>query len=405
MRVTVVLKGMPRQELLRVLERMGAGSIKVAQSTGMVFCDLPSSAVADLQKLPGIVVKGTGQVRAQQEYEAYGPMTGTNAALAAFLEMAREVLDPPVLGSMWKVAVLDTGVRSSHIMLRGKVVHERNFTSSPTASDVYDHGTAVAGLIAGGRPTPGEEQGVAPGAQILNIKVLGDDGLGSEEDVVLGIEEATAQGAKIINMSFGSMDTGDPDAPARVACRAAYDAGILVDAAAGNTGPAPGTIMSPACDEKVWAVGALSPSGYVADFSARGPSKEGLVKPEVMFYGERLLLCSAAEDDAFVTKSGTSFACAGVSGSTALLQEGAVRIFGRELTQEENWMMTMLITRKPRGVPQPPNKDNDYGWGMAFGDLAVRVAQPVSSIEQMVVPILGIGMLGTVMRELVPVGG
>lgn len=404
MRVTIVLKGMPLQELLAVLERLGAGSVKVAQGTGMVFCDLPSGAVASLQSLPGIAVKAIGQVRTQQ-YQAYGPMTGTNALLFAYLNQAREVLSPPVLGEMWKVAVLDTGVRSSHIMLRDKVVYERNFTSSPTAEDVYDHGTAVAGLVAGGRPAPGEEQGVAPGAQILNLKVIADDGVGSEEAVVLGIEEAIEQGAKVINLSFGSPDDGDPDSPARVACQAAYDAGILVCAAAGNTGPDPGTIMSPACDPKVWAVGALGMDGYVASFSARGPTVEGHVKPDVMFYGERLQLCSAASDDTFVVKSGTSFACAGISGATALLQEGAVRLFGRELTQEENWMMTTLITRKPQTAPQPPNKDNDYGWGMPFGDLAVRAIQPTFPIEQIVSPILSIGMMGALMKGLVPTGG
>jgi len=123
-----------------------------------------------------------------------------------------------------------------------------------------------------------------------------------------------------------------------------------------------------------------------------------------MFYGERLLLCSAVADDTFVTKSGTSFACAGVSGSTALLQEGAIRVFGRELTQEENWMMTMLITRKPRGVPQPPNKDNEYGWGMAFGDLAVQMASPMGGITEMITPVLAIGMMGAVMKHMVPTG-
>lgn len=220
------VRGLPVNELQALLKRAGASNIRVAPRTGQVFCNLPMATIESL-RARGLTVKPLGRLQTQQ-YEAYGPITGTNAALAAFLDQAREVLTPPVLGEMWKVAVLDTGIRDSHIMLKGKVVHEKNFTGSPTATDVFDHGTAVAGLIAGGRPTPGEEQGVAPAAQLLNIKVLGDDGTGEEEDVVMGVEEAIEQGAKIINMSFGTEDTGDPDSPVRVACRAAYDEGILV---------------------------------------------------------------------------------------------------------------------------------------------------------------------------------
>ena len=158
------------KELLALLRRAGASGIRVAPRTGQVFCDLPAATVESL-KARGLTVKPLGKMSTQQ-YQAYGPITGTNAALAAFLDQAREVLTPPVLGEMWKVAVLDTGIRATHIMLRDKVVHERNYTSSATADDVFDHGTAVAGLIAGGRPVPGEEQGVAPGVQLLNIGVI-----------------------------------------------------------------------------------------------------------------------------------------------------------------------------------------------------------------------------------------
>lgn len=176
MRCAVVSKSMPLAEIEAHLRRLGARNVRVARVSRQVFCDLPAATFESLRSLPGVAVKRVGQVRTAQEYEAYGPVTGTNAALAAFLEQAREVLTPPVLGEMWKVAVLDTGIRDTHIMLRGKVVYERNYTSSPSAGDVFDHGTGVAGLIAGGRPVPGEEQGVAPDVQLLNIKVIDDDG-------------------------------------------------------------------------------------------------------------------------------------------------------------------------------------------------------------------------------------
>lgn len=399
MRCTVISKGMPLPELQALLKRMGASSVRVAPRSGQVFCDLPQASIQSLKALSGLAVKTPGKVRTQQVYEAYGPMTGTNAALVALLDRVREIRTPPVLGGMWKVAVLDTGILDTHIMLKGKVVYTRNYSSSPVVRDVFDHGTAIAGLIAGGRPVPGEEQGVAPGAQLLNIKVLGDNGIGEEEDVVMGVEDAIDQGAKIINMSFGTEDTGDPDSPVRVACQAAFNAGALVCAAGGNTGPGPGTIMCPACDPTVWGVGALGFDGYVASFSARGPSKEGVVKPDVMFYGDRVLLPSSKGDEVFVTKGGTSFACGGFSGVMALLQEGAARVNGRELTQEESWAMTMRVTKKPPTVLQPPNKDNDYGWGTPFGDMVVR---PTGAMTELVTPVMSIGMLGALMSGMVP---
>ncbi len=418
MRCTIISKGNTLPEIEDLIKSMGATNIRVAPRSGQIFCDMTEDAIKRLQGLPGLTTRIPGRLRVTQygDYQHANIYTATgNEALAAFLDQARTYLNPLTLGGMWKVAVLDTGVRSSHIMLRDKIIYEKNFSSSPAAEDVHDHGTAVAALIAGNQISPSGKQGFAPGAQLLNIKVIGDDGNGEEEDVVMGIEEAIAQGAKIINLSFGGEDKGDSYNPVRLACQAAYEEGVIVNSSVGNYGPGVGTVMSPACDEKVWAVGSLAVNGNVSTFSGRGPTRQGLVKPDMMFYGEGLLLPSSASDDAFVAKTGTSFACAGISGFTALLQEQAVRIFGRELTQVENWDIAMHITRKPYTVVQPPSKDTEYGWGMPCGDLAAQVVRPavgesvsVAAVVAAVLPLVGIASgialvgsaVGTAIREV-----
>ena len=98
-----------------------------------------------------------------------------------------------------------------------KVVYEYNCTDAPGVTDIFGHGTGVAFLIAGGLHGGIEKAGVSPGASIMNIKVLNDEGIGTDEAIVMGIEKVCdlAQSARtnglwptnemypnIINISF-----------------------------------------------------------------------------------------------------------------------------------------------------------------------------------------------------------
>src|SRR5690606_38863081 len=107
-----------------------------------------------------------------------------------------------------KIAVLDTGVDAKHPDLKNKVIAARNFTSSPNAGDKVGHGTHVASIAAGsGARSGGRYKGVAPGAKILNGKVLDDDGFGDDSEILAGMEWAVQQGADVINMSLGGPDS------------------------------------------------------------------------------------------------------------------------------------------------------------------------------------------------------
>ena len=178
------------------------------------------------------------------------------------------------------VAVLDSGFDHPAYELAGwkDVVN-----NSETPVDRVGHGTHVVHDVLQ----------AAPDAGIVAVKVMGDDGSGRPSDIIAGIRyvlEQNARGADIdiINMSLGGGPDGYPDElhPINRAVKAATEAGITVVAAAGNSGPGANTIGSPAEAAEAIAVGAALNPATVSDFSSRGPTEGGLVKPDVMAPGE-----------------------------------------------------------------------------------------------------------------------
>ena len=137
------------------------------------------------------------------------------------------------------VAVIDTGIDKNHPDLYGKVIAEKNFVEDePTTKDLYGHGTHCAGIIAGtGEASGGRYRGVAPGATLMNVRVLDSEGSGYLSDVIAGIEWAVDNGADVISISLGGSHSGDVYAkPDCMAVDAAMDAGVVVCVAAGNSG-------------------------------------------------------------------------------------------------------------------------------------------------------------------------
>jgi subtilisin family serine protease len=152
------------------------------------------------------------------------PAEGVNAAeaRAAF----------GVDGDSVSIAILDTGIDTDHPDLGDRVLHEADF-SGDGVQDTHGHGTRVAGIAAGGGPTSvGESVGVAPGAELWNLKVLGDAGRGALSDVVAGIEHATEEGADVLTLSLdGSMQENNP---MQHAIDYAHDGGVTVSLFAEN---------------------------------------------------------------------------------------------------------------------------------------------------------------------------
>ncbi|MEU3337382.1 S8 family peptidase [Streptomyces sp. NPDC006668] len=228
-----------------------------------------------------------------------------------------------------KVAVLDTGVDTTHPDLASAVKASKNFTGTGSTDDMAGHGTHVAATLAGsGARSGGRYKGVAPGAGILNAKVLDDNGEGSDSGVIAGLEWAAGQGATVANLSLGQADTPGED-PVEAAVNAlSKSTGMLTVAAAGNEGPDAGTVDSPGAAESALTVGAVDGEDRLADFSSTGPTADNALKPDLTAPGVAIVSARAAHGhmgdpaaDGYVSMSGTSMATPHAAGAAAILAE------------------------------------------------------------------------------------
>jgi len=415
MRYAVVSRGLAPERLEAEVRRIGGRDITRTRLLGQVFCELDEEQVKVLSKVAGLAVKPVKEFRTDQMLTAARPV----ATVSDVFYLLRSYFSPPLTGTGLTVAVLDSGIRKSHRSLQGKVVYEANYSGSPSAGDVFGHGTQVAFVAAGGQHATGEKAGVAPGASLMNVKVINDDGIGTDEGIILGIdrvcdlaEEARRKGLhatdelypNVLNISFGGEDDGDPDNPVRVACRqASREYGLDVIAAAGNFGPKMTTVTLPACDPEVIAVGAVETLGelLIWEKSSRGPTRQGETKPDFVMWGTSIEMASEDADDRYVTKSGTSFAAPMLSGLTGLLWESGRRAYG------ENWSFRWVQARQVAAYfcTKPPdatvNKDNSYGFGLpAMGAMLGQLTAAKNPAQQMMesLPVL---MMMTMMTAAV----
>ena len=236
------------------------------------------------------------------------------------------------------VAVLDTGVDQSHPDLTDREIGERNFTTSPDAGDHYGHGTHVASIIAGtGAKSGGKYRGVAPDAHILDVKVLGDNGSGQDSGIIAGMEWAVEQGAQIVNMSLGGYDTPEIE-PLEEAVNQLSEKGTLFVIAAGNSGPNATTVGSPGTADAALTVGAVDDDNRIAEFSSRGPTKAGTLKPDLTAPGVGIVAARHSDGrigppvaDGYTSLDGTSMATPHVAGAAALLRQQHPDLTGSQL--------------------------------------------------------------------------
>ena len=278
----------------------------------------------------------------------------------AVLDVASPVLGAPeswdlgYSGDGVTVAVIDTGIYPHPDLTRpnNRLVAFRDFVKNKT--DFYDdngHGTHVAGCIAGnGYGSGGKYKGTAPGAKLVGIKVLDRLGSGKLSQVIAGIQWCIEQqeklGIRVINLSLGSSaQNGYQDDPVCGAVEKAWQAGIVVVAAAGNEGPEQGTVSSPGIDPTIITVGATDDKNNVpknddiiAEFSSRGPTVDGLAKPDVVAPGVNIISLAAPGSllykqmkknrvgTAYLSMSGTSMATPLCAGVVALILQAFPRL-------------------------------------------------------------------------------
>jgi serine protease AprX len=218
------------------------------------------------------------------------------------------------------VAIIDSGVFNHDDLktssgLGSRIIYSESFIpGDPSTNDAYGHGTHVAGIVAGnghdsvsGYPT--QYVGVAPNANIINLRVLDANGSGTDSQVIAAIQRAiqlkSTYNIRVINLSLGrSIYESYALDPVCQAVEAAWKAGIVVVVAAGNNGrdnsygtDGYATIEAPGNDPNVITVGATktndTPSRLddtVASYSSKGPTLlDHVVKPDLVAPGNRVI--------------------------------------------------------------------------------------------------------------------
>jgi len=237
------------------------------------------------------------------------------------------VWDAGFRGEGMKIGIVDTGIDPSHNDFEGRVDAMASYVGGDGTDD-NGHGTHVASIAAGtGVTSDGKYEGVAPAASLYTAKVLDARGNGAMSGVMAGIEWAVDQGVHVINLSLGSDGPCDgTDALSTLCDEVAQQFGIVICAAAGNAGPRASTVGSPGCARWVITVGAVDDADNVTNFSSRGPTSDGRVKPDIVFPGAGIVAAQAdgtalgqAAAPGYVKLSGTSMATPHVAGGVALL--------------------------------------------------------------------------------------
>jgi subtilisin family serine protease len=207
-------------------------------------------------------------------------------------------------GDPVKVGVIDTGIDLKHPDLQANIKGGFNAINPlKSANDDNGHGTHVAGIIAALNNSIGVI-GVGPNIDLYAIKVLNASGSGYLSDVIEGLDWARTNGMQVVNMSLGTSQDVQSFHEAIVN---AYNAGVVIVAAAGNSG---GAVSYPAAYPEVIAVSATDQNNQIASWSSRGPEVD-LAAPGVSIY-------STYKGQSYATLSGTSMAAPHVSGAAAL---------------------------------------------------------------------------------------
>src|SRR5207245_4785934 len=178
-------------------------------------------------------------------------------------------------GTVIPVAILDTGIDTSHPEFSGRILKcHSEITNTGTCLDLNGHGTHTAGIAAAAGVNL-QAKGVAPSASLYIDQVLTPAGSGTISQVIAGIDWATINNATIISMSLGTspISTIQPNCDRAIpsmtaAVNAAVSSGISVVAAAGNSGAS--GVGAPACISSTIAVGAVDSSNKLASFSSCG---------------------------------------------------------------------------------------------------------------------------------------
>jgi serine protease AprX len=294
-----------------------AGGIPQQADLGLIqaaLYSIPAQAIAALANNPNVAyISPDRAVNPTLDY--------ANAAIGA-----QTAFSYGWTGTGVGVAIIDSGILTENDLLNQgggtRIVYRQSFVPKVSSTiDQYGHGTHVAGIVSGngaastGVPYSKTFRGVAPTANLINLRVLDGNGAGTDSAVIAAINAAIQLKSKynirVINLSLGrpvyesySLD------PLCQAVEKAWNAGIVVVVAAGNEGrnqtqgtDGYATITAPGNDPLVITVGAMKTMGtltrlddLVASYSSKGPTLiDHVAKPDIVAPGNRIISLEASK--------------------------------------------------------------------------------------------------------------
>src|SRR5579862_5838961 len=345
-KISPELRGYNSTQPVQVIVQYAPGTQPGAQANCSGLFGFLDCVVSDLLNILGqlplingvvALVDGTGIVNLSNQsnvvYISSDRQLATldNAPSAVNAEVAWQ---SNYIGTGIGVALIDSGVNSHPDLYTGilpvsRVVYNQSFVSGTSSTaDQYGHGTHIAGLIAGdGLASTGLAysqtfKGIAPGAKIVNLRVLDANGGATDSEVIAAINQAISLKSKynirVMNLSLGRAvyESYKLD-PLCQAVEQAWKNGIVVVVAAGNNGRYQGTdgyatVTSPANDPYVITVGAMKTMGtptrvddLIASYSSKGPSVvDAVVKPDIVAPGNLLVSLEAPGSTLYSTYPG-----------------------------------------------------------------------------------------------------
>ncbi|MGB8508065.1 MAG: S8 family serine peptidase [Pyrinomonadaceae bacterium] len=391
-RVILQLNDKPSAQLKALLRRNGIRVHALLQNLNSQVVELPVGVVDELADFDE-----ADFISVDNEVQTLGHVTsttGTEAVRTQTVTSSTGVVTTTTLdGTGIGVAILDSGIYATHHSFGSRIVYSKDFTGENRTDDPYGHGTHVAALAAGSNHVAyGAYTGVAPNANLINLRVLNSQGKGTTSGLLGALDwvlaNRTPYNIRVVNMSLGTaaVDSYKNDPVCR-AVRRLVDAGVVVVAAAGNNGKdisnnkLYGQIHSPGNELSAITVGASNTYGTdargddgVATYSSRGPTRsyttdgagtkhyDNLVKPDLVAPGNKII--SAQSPNNFLVKAnstlkalittlpehnqmymnGTSMAAPVVAGAAALLLQA-----NPKLTPNMVKMILMYTAQPLRG--------------------------------------------------------
>lgn len=412
--------------LMTDLAQVGGRLKKGYYNLGLVSAELPLSKIRALAQSE--TVEYISPDRPVESFGHIGATTGwTNSGIADNGDS-----DPNtwLTGDYGHIVVIDSGIDTSHSLLRwmndddstSKVAYSKDFTGQGITGDPYGHGSHVASMFSGDWVLNNSAyEGVANGANIINLRVLNGTGIGAVSNLIAALDwtvaNKSAWNIRVINMSLGTAakDSYKTD-PLCLAARRAVNAGIVVVASAGNYGRSLtggkqyGTIGSPGIEPSVITVGAVNSYGTdsrsddtIASYSSRGPTRgyttlsngarkyDNLIKPDIVAPGNKLIGARAYYNgtENFLSRINTALR----TGSATLNSEKVMYLSGTSMAAPIVAGAAMnLVQVNPNLTPnlikailmysaQPLRNANtlEQGAGMVNIDGAVRLARLIKT--------------------------